>query len=79
MYKIQCSWHEYQNLFWIVQFRGSTQLVPPSWLDLRIVNPIFHWAFFGRVGADNAIHFALGTLQILFSLIKILFFKKTFA
>ena len=36
-------------------------------------------AFFGLVGADKAIHFALGTLQILFSFIQILFVKTTFA
>ena len=32
--------------------------------------PIFHWAFFGRVGAGNAIYFALGTLQLFVSQIK---------
>ena len=41
--------------------------------------PIFHQTFFGRVGADNAIHFALVTFQIIFSPIKILYFKNTFA
>ena len=45
-----------------------------STMDLFIaitVEPIFQYAFFGHVGADNARHFVLGTFKILFSQIKI--------
>ena len=45
----------------------------------KLVKPIFHRAFFGRVGADNAIHFALGKFQIIFSHTKLLDFQKKFA
>ena len=37
------------------------------------------YSFVGRVGADNAIYFALGTSKISISPTKILFFEKVFA
>ena len=45
----------------------------------HIINPIFHQAFFCRVGADNAIIFAIGAFQTFLSPTKLLLFKVTFA
>ena len=39
----------------------------------KVVQPIPHQAFFGRVGVNKAIAFTLGTFQIIFTLIKISF------
>ena len=54
------------------------QLLPKT-LNKSTVKPIFHQAFVGRVGAENAIYFALGTSKISISPTKILFFEKVFA
>ena len=40
----------------------------------RVESTVFHQAFFGHVGVDDAIQFALGVFQILFSSTKILNF-----
>ena len=46
---------------------------------LNTLKPIFHQAFFGRVGADNATDLALGTLQIIVSPYQKINFLKMFA
>ena len=43
------------------------------------LRPIFHQAFFGRVGADTPIYFASGTFQMNFVTIQKMNFKKLFA
>ena len=43
------------------------------------LKPIFHKAYVGPVGADNAINFTLGAFQIFLSPTKISYFKKVFA
>ena len=37
----------------------------------KSLKPIFHWAFFGRVGVGNTIYYALATFQISFLCVEI--------
>ena len=47
-------------------------------LGKNTVKPIFHQILFGRVRADNAIHFALGAFQILFPPTNLFDLKEMF-
>ena len=48
-----------------------------GFLNISLLKPIFHQAFFGRVRAGNAMYFALGTFQIFFSQTKRVIFLKS--